>query len=407
MPAIKHYEKYLGLPSFVGRQKKACFIQIKERIWAKMQGWKEKLLSQAGKEVMIKAVIQSIPTYSMSVFRLPIGLIKDIETIIRKFWWGNQDNTRRMQWVKWSTLCSPKSLRGMGFQDLRQFNDALLGKQVWRLYHEKDTLLYKVFKPKYFPVGSILDADFNLRSFFAWKSILQAREVICKGAWWRIGDGSGINIWKHRWLESSGGGQIVSPQRDPSLITVKDLFIPDTRVWNKEIIEQNFLPWEAESIQGIPVSLYSMEDLLIWPNTTDGSYTVKGAYQLMAAESRAALPSPSATGGCKAFWNRIWEMQVPNKVKHFIWRASNESLPTKLNLFTRHILPDNICSLCEEHTEDTIHCLWLCDRVKCIWLSESSFCPFRPKIFRNFGDLVSAVLANASPAIAALFSMVA
>ena len=115
VPAIKHYKKYLGLPSFVGKQKKACFNQIKERIWVKMQGWKEKFLSQAGMEVMIKAVIQSIPTYSMSVFRLPIGLIKDIETMIRKFWWGNQDNTRRMQWVKWSTLCSPKSLEGMGF----------------------------------------------------------------------------------------------------------------------------------------------------------------------------------------------------------------------------------------------------------------------------------------------------
>ena len=53
-----------------------------------MQGWKEKLLSQAGKEIMIKAVVQSIPTYSISLFRLPIGLLKDIEAMIRKFWWG-------------------------------------------------------------------------------------------------------------------------------------------------------------------------------------------------------------------------------------------------------------------------------------------------------------------------------
>ncbi|KAL0013802.1 hypothetical protein SO802_000871 [Lithocarpus litseifolius] len=55
VPSIKHYGKYLGLPYFEGRQKKACLNQIKERIWAKMQGWKEKLLSQAGKEVRIKA----------------------------------------------------------------------------------------------------------------------------------------------------------------------------------------------------------------------------------------------------------------------------------------------------------------------------------------------------------------
>ena len=47
-----------------------------------MQGWKEKLLSQARKEVMIKAVVQLIPTYSMSVFHLPFGLLKDIEAMI-------------------------------------------------------------------------------------------------------------------------------------------------------------------------------------------------------------------------------------------------------------------------------------------------------------------------------------
>ena len=42
---IKNYEKYLRFPSFVGCQKKACFNQINERIWARMQGWKKKLLS--------------------------------------------------------------------------------------------------------------------------------------------------------------------------------------------------------------------------------------------------------------------------------------------------------------------------------------------------------------------------
>ena len=65
-----------------------------------MQGWKEKLLSQVGKEIMIKAVIQSIPAYSMSVFKLPVNLFKDIEMMIRNFWWG-QGETKKKKKKHW------------------------------------------------------------------------------------------------------------------------------------------------------------------------------------------------------------------------------------------------------------------------------------------------------------------
>ena len=82
-----------------------------------MQGWKEKLLFQARKEVMIKAVVQAIPMYSMSVFKLPRGLCKDIEAMIRKFWRG-QGDVKKIYWVKWNTLCSSKSVGGMGFRDI-------------------------------------------------------------------------------------------------------------------------------------------------------------------------------------------------------------------------------------------------------------------------------------------------
>lgn len=89
-----------------------------------MQGWKEKLLSRATKEVMIKSVIQSIPAYPMHVFRLPVSLCKDIKTMIRKLWCGSGEAKK----IHWSTMCSSKSIRGMGFRDIQNFNKVMLAK---------------------------------------------------------------------------------------------------------------------------------------------------------------------------------------------------------------------------------------------------------------------------------------
>ena len=71
--------KYLGLPSMVGRNKQATFNFIKDRVWQKINSWSSKCLSKAGREVMIKSVLQSIPSYVMSIFLLPSTLIDSIK----------------------------------------------------------------------------------------------------------------------------------------------------------------------------------------------------------------------------------------------------------------------------------------------------------------------------------------
>lgn len=75
-------EKYLGLPVYIGKSKKHIFEYLKQRIWARIQGWQEKLLSKAAKEVLIKSVAQAIPTDAMSCFDLTKSLCDEISSMI-------------------------------------------------------------------------------------------------------------------------------------------------------------------------------------------------------------------------------------------------------------------------------------------------------------------------------------
>ena len=89
-------ERYLGLPVYMGRSKIQTFNYLKERVWKRIQGWKEKLLSRAGKDVLIKAISQAIPTYAMSCFDLIKTLCDDISTMICRYWWLQQEKENKM-----------------------------------------------------------------------------------------------------------------------------------------------------------------------------------------------------------------------------------------------------------------------------------------------------------------------
>ncbi|KAL5574542.1 hypothetical protein UlMin_016241 [Ulmus minor] len=75
-----------GLPCFTGKNKQGLFSSIRDRVWNKLSGWKSKLLSAGGREILSKAVIQAIPSYAMNLFKLPVSLIRELHRLCAQFW---------------------------------------------------------------------------------------------------------------------------------------------------------------------------------------------------------------------------------------------------------------------------------------------------------------------------------
>lgn len=86
MTTMKSYDKYLGLPTIIGKSTTQIFSFVKKKEWKKLKGWKERSLSRKGREILIKAVAQTILSYTKSCFILPDGLCAEIERMISRFY---------------------------------------------------------------------------------------------------------------------------------------------------------------------------------------------------------------------------------------------------------------------------------------------------------------------------------
>lgn len=129
--------------------------------------------------------------------------------------------------------------------------------------------------------------------------------------------------------------------------------------WSKEVIDANFLPREAAIIKAIPLIYGECEDVITWPMTNDGVYSVRSSYHLLLNMALNEQPKSSDLSSTKRLWKGIWRLKVPNRVKTLMWRGS-DSLPSKSNLSKRKIPIDTTCSIGGLGPKTSIHTIWLC-----------------------------------------------
>uniref|UniRef100_A0A803PJY6 Reverse transcriptase domain-containing protein n=1 Tax=Cannabis sativa TaxID=3483 RepID=A0A803PJY6_CANSA len=135
IPVRNFFEKYLGLPQTFGRTKKEIFNYLSDRAWSHLNKWNSKHFSKGGKEILLKSVVQEIPSYAMACFKLPASFHSKIESMMAQFWWGGSESSRKIHWKKWEILHAAAS----SFPDSDfQFFLCL----VWKSWHCRNEFLH-------------------------------------------------------------------------------------------------------------------------------------------------------------------------------------------------------------------------------------------------------------------------
>ncbi|KAM3255382.1 hypothetical protein ACQJBY_048596 [Aegilops geniculata] len=314
--------KYLGLPTYIGKGKAKIFNYIREKVWIKIQGWKEKLLSKAGKEILIKAAAQAIPVYAMACLDLTKTFCEDLSALIGRYWWSQMDKTNKIHWVSWEKLSKPKKDGGLGFRNLHLFNMAMLARQAWRILQNPQSLCSQVLAARYFPNGSMLEATPCAGISYTWLSILKGIQLLKKGIIWRVGNGKTIKIWTDPWIPRGTTRRPITPKGSQLVEKVADLINPITNQWDIQLVNQTFWAEDASLILRIPIQEDTC-DFIAWHYDKRGAFSVKSAYKVAVdssgRESLSGLTSTSiAEGENSSFnWKKLWALPLPNKVLHF------------------------------------------------------------------------------------------
>ncbi|KAK4268822.1 hypothetical protein QN277_022056 [Acacia crassicarpa] len=385
IPVTEDPGAYLGIPSIWGKTKQQAMAYIRDRVANKIHRWGQSLLSFAGREVMIKAVIQAIPIYPMNCFKFLVITCKQINNLIVKFWWSGNADGGKTHWKAWDIMTSSKSAGGMGFRDLLSMNKALLAKTAWRILKKPDDLWVRVLKSVYFPEDHFINAIKGYKASWCWSSIIEGRDFLRKNLQWDIGDGTDIRIWGDTWVPGD-----VFPARprttDVPIIAegrVCDLIVDGQ--WNLSPIDHYVSAKVKEAIYRIPIPSSGLKDKLMWTNAKNGVYSVKLEYHCQRGCKAANMDRPgSSTVIHSSCWNAIWKIRVIPRVQQFIWRLLSKAIATKAALFRRKRSQDSLCPVCENAEETIEHVFFHCPWTRCVWFGCSLGARFDISAIGNF-----------------------
>lgn len=237
--------KYLGMPVIHGRVTSDIFDFLLDNLRDKLNLWSSKTLSQAGRALLIKSVLTAIPSYVMQTLRIPTAVIKEMEKIIRRFFWAEVDGTKHMHFLAWDRICQAKNRGGLGIRRLAQMNTAFLMKLGWALLTEPNKLWVQILQAKY---GSPVDISTRQDVSLIWRSIRSCRSILLEGMGRNTGEAipqDSETRLRPRWeAENSGKFSVTSANLIQTSTTEAIESQAWHRIWNlKGPSRANFFLW--------------------------------------------------------------------------------------------------------------------------------------------------------------------
>ncbi|XP_060968554.1 uncharacterized protein LOC133036092 [Cannabis sativa] len=355
-------EKFLGNPLFIRKNCGKNFQFVVDKVAKRLEGWKARLLSQAARTVLVKSVVQTIPSYSMAVFKLPGSILEELDKLTRRFWWkGDMEGGRYLSLIAWENLCKPKVCGGLGFRRAKDMNMCYMAKLAWLLARDGGELWVRMIKSKYFPNSSFFDASLSGSASIVARSIWSAKQLVVANSAWRVGSESDVNLWNGRWIIGDDvlicAGDI-NPTVKPRIV-LGDLLQADSLAWDIRGVEDIFRPSVAAvMVRFNPLDL-PLEDELVWTLTPRGNFTLKSVYWALNANSLC-----SGNG----IFKKIWYGSLHPRLQLFVWKLYADALPTGSRLGAIFGNEPDSCALCDCPSGNTTsHLFWECEVAKRLW----------------------------------------
>ena len=191
--------RYVGIPMHFRKLSNNDWKIIEDRIEKRLSGWKGNLLSIGGRLVLINSILSSLPTFMLSFFEAPKGVLRKLQYYISRFFWQNDQHKKKYKLVMWPLMCQPKEQGGLGIQNLDIQNKYLLSKWLFKLCNEEG-IWQELLRNKYLKNKTLGQVNKKPGDSYFWTSLMGVNDNFLSLGRFLLKDGSQIRFWEDIWL---------------------------------------------------------------------------------------------------------------------------------------------------------------------------------------------------------------